>query len=67
MSKELQKFLNKYSKMFGILVTICALVGNYYVLHYRVNELTDNVKDNQELLSQIVIDVAVIKSKIEEK
>ena len=57
--------MDKYLKWVGAGIFIAALIGNYYVLHYRVNELTENVKSNQETLSHIVIDVAVIKAKTE--
>lgn len=56
----------KYGKfILAAVIATATLVGNYYVLHYRVNELTEDVKANQEMLTGLVIDTEVIKSKLE--
>ena len=58
--------MDKYIKWVGAALALAAIVGNYYVLHYRVNELTGDVGANQEVLSTIVVDIAVIKTQVED-
>jgi len=57
--------MDKYVKWIGIGIACVTLIGNYYVLHYRVNLVESIVENSQDTLGLLATDVAVIKAKME--
>jgi len=54
-------------KVIGASAVIASFIGNYFVTQYKVDTLIENVSNGQKILSILVVDVEVIKAKLEDK
>jgi len=57
--------MDKYIKWMPVLIFLSTSIGGYFVLQYKVDMLITNVSATQNTLSDIIVDIAVIKAKLE--